>query len=160
MALDQGDLAAAHALYDECLAIMRELGNRAYIATTLDGLGRVAFFQGDYPTARRLCEESLAIMRELQHGNGIADSLYSLGHVACEQDDYATARQMFEEGLAIRRERGDRRGMPRRWRDLPQWSLLAAALSRAARLWGAAERLRTEVGSPLSKNERLATMDA
>ena len=47
---------------------MRELGNRGYIAITLDGLGRVPNFQGDYPAARMLCDESLAIMRELRVG--------------------------------------------------------------------------------------------
>ena len=154
VALSQGDLAAAGALYAECLEIMRELGNRAYIATTLDGLGRVAYFYGDYPRARKLSEESLAIMRELQHGNGIADSLYTLASVAVEQGDYLTAREMFQEGLAIRRQRGERGGTVA---SLAGFAAMAAArgdLLRAARIWGVTECLRTEVGSPMSPNDR------
>ena len=151
VALDQGDFASARAHYEECLAIMRELGNRGFIATTLDRLGRIAYFEGDYPTARMLFEESLAIMRELQHGNGTADALYDLGNVTYEQGDYQDARKMFEEAMAIRRERGDRRGV------VSSLAGLAAVLGnsvRAARIWGAAERIQTEIGAPFSPNER------
>jgi predicted ATPase/class 3 adenylate cyclase/Tfp pilus assembly protein PilF len=155
VALDQGDFSSARALYAECLEIMRELGNRVYIATTLDALGRVACFQRDYPTARRLSEESLAIMRELQHGNGVADSLYSLANVAHEQGDYSTARQMFEEGIAIRRERGDQRGMVASLSGLAAMAATLGSSLRAARIWGAAERLREELGAPLPPSERL-----
>jgi tetratricopeptide (TPR) repeat protein len=114
----------------------------------------VAYFQHDYPTARMFSEESLAIMRELQHGSGIADSLCNLGNVACEQGDYQTARTTFEEALAIRHARGDQRGTAS---SLEGLAAVVAALGRslkAARIWGAAERLRTEVGAPLSPNDR------
>jgi predicted ATPase/class 3 adenylate cyclase/Tfp pilus assembly protein PilF len=154
VALGQGDFSSAGALYAECLEIMRELGNREYIATTLDGLGRVAYFQRDYSTARRLSEESLEIMRELQHGNGVAESLYTLASVACEQGDYSTAREMFQQGLAIRRERGDRRGIVASLAGLAAMAAARGDFLRAARIWGAAERLRTEVGSPQSPNYR------
>ncbi len=154
VALDQGDFGSARALYEECLLIMRELGNRAYTATTLDGLGRVAYFQRDYPTARMLSLQSLAIMRELQHGSGIADSLYNLANVAYEQGEYQIARKTFEEGLMIRHARGDRRGTAS---SLEGLAAVVAALGRsltAARIWGAAEQLRTEVGAPRSPNDR------
>jgi predicted ATPase/class 3 adenylate cyclase len=154
VALDQGDFASARALCEECLAIMRELGNRGYIATTLDALGRVAYFQGDYPTARMLSEESLAIMRELQHRNGMADSLYSLGNVTYEQGDYQAARKMFAEGLVIRRERDDRRGMVSSLAGLAAVIVALGSSLHAARIWGAAERLREQIGAPLPPNER------
>jgi hypothetical protein len=60
----------------------------------------------------------------------------------------------FEEGLAIRRELGDRRGIAY---SLAGLAAAVAALGnhlRAARIWGASERLCGEIGSPLQANER------
>ena len=57
---------------------------------------------------------------------------------------------------SIRRELGDRLGIAR---ALEGAAALAAAQGDslgAARTWGAAERLREELGSPISPNERLA----
>jgi len=152
--LDQGDFAAARLLYEECLVLMRELGNRPYVAITLDNLGRVAALEGDYAAARGLSGEALAIMRELQHGNGIADALYNLATVALEEGDPAAARTMFEEGFAIRRERSDRRGMAASLEGLAAVAAAEGEPLRAARLWGAAERQRTEAASPLPPIER------
>ena len=70
--------------------------------------------------------------------------------MACEQGDFASARALYEESLVIRRELGDRRGIAY---SLEGLAAVVAALGsplRAARIWGAAERLREEIGSPLS----------
>src|SRR6266446_950637 len=61
----QGDYPAARALYEESLAIRRELGDRSGIAASLGTPGTVAVNQGDHPAARALQEQSLAIYREL-----------------------------------------------------------------------------------------------
>jgi hypothetical protein len=79
-------------------------------------------------------------------------SLNNLGLVAHEQGDNAAARALLEESLTIYRELGDRHGIA--------WSLeglATAALGaplHASRLWGAAERLREEIGAPLPPNEK------
>jgi len=117
-------------------------------------LGRVAYFQDDYQTARRLSEESLAMMRELQHRNGMADSLYNLGNVTYEQGDYQAAHKVFAEGLTIRRERDDRRGMVSSLAGLAAVIAALGSSLHAARIWGAAERLHEEIGTPLPTNER------
>ena len=154
LALDQGDFASARALYEECLAIGRELGNPFGIAKSLHCLGCVASEKGDFASARALYEESIAIGRELGHRSGIAYSLHNLGNVAYEQGDYLAARLQFEEGLAILRELGDREGSDQ---SLAGLAAVIAALGnslRAARTWGAAERLRVEIGSPLPQSDR------
>ena len=48
VARDQGDSAAARTLYEQGLAIFRELGDRWGIAGTLADLGSLAREQGDY----------------------------------------------------------------------------------------------------------------
>jgi len=81
-------------------------------------------------------------------------SLSNLGHVAVNQGDYPAARALLDESLTIRRELGDRFGIPY---SLDGLAALVASLCeplRAARIWGAAERLRAEIGTPLLAWER------
>jgi predicted ATPase/serine/threonine protein kinase len=107
----QGDYALARTLFEENLAINREVSDKWGTANSLNNLGIVALRQQDYPTARSLYEESLAIWRELGNQRAIALSLDNLGNVAGAQGDYATARLLHEESLMIFRELGDSRGM-------------------------------------------------
>jgi len=151
---NQGDYPAARALHEEGLAIRRELGDRSGIASALNNLGNVAVNQGDYPGAMALYEESLAICRELGNQFGIAASLENLGNVALDQGDCSAARALLEECLAIRRELEDRSGIPS---SLGGLAAVVASLRdslRAARIWGATERSRAEIGKPLTPSER------
>jgi non-specific serine/threonine protein kinase len=155
VAFFQGDYASAWAQLKESLAIRRELGDRGGMALMLNNLGVVTKGQGEFASARALYEESLAIRRDLGDQGGIADSLHNLGIVASDQSDYASARPLFEESLAIWRKLGHRLGIPC---SLDGLATVIAALGgslRAAGIWGAAERLREEIGSPLSPSERL-----
>jgi predicted ATPase/DNA-binding winged helix-turn-helix (wHTH) protein len=103
-----GDYAAAHAFFEESLAIRRELGDTGGIAAALNDLGWVAFLRNDYTAARALSEESLAIWRELGDKAGIATSLHNLGVVADHQGEFTAAYALFHESLALRRELGDK----------------------------------------------------
>jgi len=156
VALNQGDYAAARALHEESLAISRELGNPHSIALSLSNVGHVALDQGDYPAAMALLEESLAIRREVGDRTGSAGSLSNLGNVALNQGDYPAARALLEESLAIRRELGDQFGI---LYSLEGLAAVVASLReslRAARIWGATERSRAEIGTPLQPSERSA----
>ena len=153
VAYEQGDYPVARALHEESLAIKRGLGDRWGIGASLNNLGTVAYEQRDYPAARALFEESLAIRRELGDRVGIASSLSNLGEVACEQGDYPAAGALHQEGLVIRREVGDRRGITYSLEGLAAVVAALGSSLRAARIWGAAERLGEEIGSPLAPNE-------
>ena len=108
LAWKQGDYPAAQALYEQGLAIRRELGDRRGVGAVLNNQGLLAYEQGNYAAARVLHEESLAIDRELGDRWGVAVSLVHLGGLAMRQGDYSSARPMNEESLAIFRELGDR----------------------------------------------------
>ena len=154
VAFEQAEFADARVLYEESLAIARELGDRDVVACLLGNLGNVAMHQRDFASARALHEESLAINRELGHRQRIAGSLISLGTLASNQGDFASARGLYNEGLAIERELGDRMGIAA---SLEGLAAVVAALSsslRAARIWGAAGRLREEFGAPLTPRDR------
>ncbi len=153
VAQNKGDHQAAGTLYKESLAIIRELGDRGGISIVLICLGLAACGEKDYPAARMRLEESLAIGRELGDRRSMAMSLTSLGYVADEQGDFASARALYQEGLVIQRELGDMGGVPT---SLEGLAAVVAALDNAlcaARIWGAAERLREEIGSPMAPNE-------
>ncbi|HLK60521.1 MAG TPA: tetratricopeptide repeat protein [Chthonomonadaceae bacterium] len=107
----QGDYRSARSLYEEGLAIARELGDKRGLAESLLNLGNVAFNLGDYISARALYEEGLPLRRELGDKQDIASSLNNLGLVADNQGDYASARTLYEESLAIKREFGDKQGI-------------------------------------------------
>lgn len=104
----QGDYAGAGRLYDQSLAIRRQLGDRKGIGAVLNNQGLLAYEQGDYRTARLLHEESLAVDRELGDRWGVAVSLIHLASLAAMQGDYVSARGLNDEGLAIFRAFGDR----------------------------------------------------
>jgi tetratricopeptide (TPR) repeat protein len=64
LALDQGDYARAHAVFEERLALWRETGIKRNIALSVSSLGSLALAEGDYITARARFAESLAISGE------------------------------------------------------------------------------------------------
>lgn len=111
LAHSQGDYLAASMLFEESLTIMRELGDKSGIASSLGNLGAVAHGQGDFAAARTLCEESLTIMRELGNNRGTSAALNNLGTIANDQGDFAAARALHEESLTISRELEDKRGI-------------------------------------------------
>jgi non-specific serine/threonine protein kinase len=150
----QGEFAAARSLHEESISIFRELGDRQGAANSLHGLANVAGYQGDYPAARSLHKESLSIFRELGDREGIADSLNNLGIVASCQGKFGSARILCEESLTIRRELGDSSGMASSLEGIAQIAATVAGSVTGARLWGAAERLREEIGAPLPLGKR------
>lgn len=149
IARSEGDDAAAQALYEEALAINLEIGNRAWAALNLNNLGEVALDQGDCATARSMCEQSLAILRPSGMKRGMARSLNSLAEVSYREGDYPAARAFLEESLTIRRELRDSRGLAESLETGMGFSVAEGDFHRAARLFGAAERLRAVVGAPL-----------
>jgi non-specific serine/threonine protein kinase len=68
LAFSQGDDARAQLLFEESLAIWRELGDEREAAHSLSDLGRVAYERGDAAAALSLYEESLAAQRWATHG--------------------------------------------------------------------------------------------
>ena len=154
VAWQQGELASAQALYEESLTIARDQKDRWGIGHSLTNLAGITFAQGNFASARARYEECLAIWRDLEDKGRIAITLHSLGYVVHEEGDYHTAGKLYQEALAIWRDLRDQAGIAN---SLEELAAVVAALDRslrAVRLWGAAERLREDVGSPLSPNLR------
>lgn len=150
----QGDLAQARKLHEESLGLRRELGDRWAIGNSLNNLALVMRDLGAAAEARQLLEECAAINREVGDRWSIANTLGSLADVALSQGDHAAARAFLIENVGINRDLGDRAGLAF---SLEFFSRLAAASrqpERALRLAGAAARVRSDIGAPLSPSEQ------
>jgi len=151
----QGDNTAARPLQEESLALRRELGDRAGTALALGNLGNISLAQGDLPTARALFEESLTLRRELNDLRGISLAVYNLGNLAMKQGNPAAARAFYEESLQIDRSLQDRSGVAGSLEGLAPVLAAQGNPYAALQLWAAVERLREELGVPLTPNEKL-----
>ena len=100
------ELEWAMALFEESVALFRELGDRIGIARVLLNQGRILYVQGDYEHARRLEEESLIHFQELGDRAGVGVVLLSLGDVALDQGDLDAARTYFNRARRDSQELG------------------------------------------------------
>ncbi len=151
---DRGDHMSARTFQEESLAIFREIGDRQGIARTLHNLGNTVAHLGDYALARTYHEQGLAIRREIGARQGVALSLYNLGNVVSLLGDKAASQVHYTESLAICRDIGDQRGISDSLSGLATLAAADGSHERGALLWGAAEALREEIGSPLPPNSR------
>ncbi|MBI3942256.1 MAG: tetratricopeptide repeat protein, partial [Chloroflexi bacterium] len=101
----------ARKLYQEALAIGRELGAPWSIAICLDRLGLAEYGLGQFEEARRLLGESMAIYQATQDRYGIARVQCGLGSVAFALGEYQEARRLHAEALARFQEIGDKPAM-------------------------------------------------
>jgi non-specific serine/threonine protein kinase len=111
LAHHQRDLGEARNLFNESLAIARELDDKWTVAWALHGLGRVAYFESDPATTRARAEQSLLLAEDLGDPWLIAYALHLLGIAAYIESDYATSRGYYERSLAMRREIGFKEGI-------------------------------------------------
>jgi len=135
----------ARAFGDEALRRCRSLGDRIGEGLTLTGLGFIAESEQDFTTAATLHGQSLAIFEEIEDWGNVARATGNLGSVAIDRGDKEAGTDLLRDALR----RFDRLGE----QDGIAISLegLAAATDppeRAARLLGAAQRLRDEIDVP------------
>jgi DNA-binding CsgD family transcriptional regulator/tetratricopeptide (TPR) repeat protein len=147
--LEKGDYESAAPYLEDALAVSRRIGDKPNTAGTLHNLGEVERQRGNYERAKTLGMESMALAREIGDKWRVARVVGWVGLAAVwNGDEHDLAEGLLEEALALDRELGS-------------WSYGAFCLEalaglagargqvlRAARLWGAAEALRTNIGAP------------
>jgi predicted ATPase/DNA-binding CsgD family transcriptional regulator len=165
--LSQTDLARALALAQECLTLSREVGYKQGIAAALSYLGLLALERGAVDEARSHLEEAMTIRKELSSPWGIARGMYYLASLSVVQRDYATARTSYEASLELLQEVGDREFLASCLEELAAVVVAQESEKRsvseifwAAQLWGAAERLREDIGAPIPPVRRAAYAQA
>ena len=106
VAHDQGDSAAARTLYEQGLAIFRDVCDRWGIAGTLADLGSLAREKGDYSAARSMYRESIKVFQELDHRRGIARLLEYFACLAAAQLEAERSLRLAGAAAALRQNIG------------------------------------------------------
>ena len=153
--MEKGDHERAAPFLEEALALSRRIGDKRNIAGTLHNLGEVERQRGNYERAKALGMESIALLREIKDDYNLSMVVGWVGLLEVwSSDEPDLAEGFLKEALALERELGY-------WAYgaycLEAFAGLAGARgqgARAARLWGAAEALRTNIGAPPSLDAR------
>jgi predicted ATPase/class 3 adenylate cyclase len=162
--MEKGDHERAAPFLEEALALSRTIGDKRNTAGTLHNLAEVERQRGNYEQAKALGMESMALWREIKDDWNLSMVVGWVGLLEVwSGDEPDLAEGFLKDALALERELGN-------WAYgaycLEAFAGLAGARgqgARAARLWGAAEALRTDIGAPLPPDARLLyepSMDA
>ncbi|MCX8061200.1 MAG: tetratricopeptide repeat protein [Anaerolineales bacterium] len=151
----QGEYAAAEPCYRESLALYRALEDRSGVGRALSELGYIALRQGNYDQAHSYLEESLRQFCSPQDLYLEARARHYLGHTARLEGDYAQAHAHYNRAAIILQEMNNSWGL---FYLLEAYACLAVAeaqWARAARLFGAVERLGETIGAVMAPVERV-----
>ena len=154
---EEDDYARGTALWEESLALARELGDTDRIGIMLSNLGHPALLQGDFERARALSEEALAFANDELGSSGVEfapTAFLNLGLALLGMGEHERAAASFEQALAMCQQMGRK---PQAIEIMEGMASLGGAVreaTRAARLWGAAEGAREVTGIALPPGER------
>nr|PZN48829.1 MAG: hypothetical protein DIU68_21055 [Chloroflexota bacterium] len=95
----QGNLDAALPYHEESVALCRELGDRAGLATALGFYGMLFVLREDVEQAGPLLQEALALWRALNNLHGISQITFYLGALAYVEGNLYLADQYWSESL-------------------------------------------------------------
>lgn len=141
-------------LLQSSLDLARIAGDKQLVALALNGLGEISRYQGNLERAHELYTESLDLARASGDTQRILEPMFNLGAVAHRQGDQAAARSLLTEGLRISQHAGDMRLLVTNLGGLAGvWGALGDR-ERAARLFGAADRMRDEIQYQLEGIDR------
>ena len=158
------DFASAHAYLEESIRLFREIGDPQSATRPYEVLGRIEYVQGDYEAARASFQASLdgdlasgARMTANMGRSGVADAERGLGH-------YDQAFKLYRDSIEGWQEFGNQGGIAR-CLECIAFVLIHQAegksesereplRQRAARVLGAAERLRETLGERMIPTEQ------
>ena len=147
---NSGDVENARAMYEESLAHYRQMEDPGNMVLPLDNLGIVAQYHGEYEVARRYQDEALAICRTYGYENGLAHVLANMGSRAVLEGDYEVARDHYGELLPLLQQQSYHHVIIGCLEGIATLSYKLGRPIEAARLWGAAERMREVNKHPMS----------
>jgi predicted ATPase/class 3 adenylate cyclase len=146
--LANGDPDGAIDLFDEAEKAAGAGGNVRLLGMAQFNAGYLELSRGDYEQANRRLEAARETLTTANHFHGIARSHAALGAVALHQQRTTDAEHHLRQSIELAREVGDL--------GILAWALELLGANRAetdpdtaARLLGAAEALRTSLGSEL-----------
>ena len=93
-------------LFEQSLAIDRELGDKAHEGTTLNNISQIYKARGDYGTALKYLEQSLRIQQEIGDRRGEAETSWNIGMLYKKQGDLRKAESYMSRTVQLAEEIG------------------------------------------------------
>ena len=100
--------AETMSMFEESLALHRQIENQNGISIVLTSLAGIARYTGELEGAGARYAESLAIARRIGNRRTISLALIGLGNVAAIRGEHATAERLLSESLPVIEELGQR----------------------------------------------------
>jgi len=146
VATETGDYSAAPALYEQALAIFKEVGDLAGIASVLKALGWRAMRTGDYEQAQSRFEEGLVACRQSRDLHQIISALAGLGELAVRRGRYDRAGELLRESLENSRSLGEKWSIAIALGSLGWVALLQGNFKEMRRFLGESLEVRMQTG--------------
>ena len=89
--LSLGEYDDALPYFEQSLAILRAIGDRAGEGTTLNNMATAAYARGDFDTALDFLQQSLAISRAIGDPSGMCVTLFNMGHIYAQNEQQGEA---------------------------------------------------------------------
>ena len=153
-AKQQGDIETAKKFMQKGLKISHELKDVFGISVSLNNLGDLARMENDFAAARSLLGKSLAFSRQLGNSEGVCGNLNNLGAVTFGEGDDETANTHFSEAIALGQNLGDKVSVSYSLDGFAALAVRQKNFECAAKLAGAAEKLRQSLGFRTEPAER------
>jgi predicted ATPase/class 3 adenylate cyclase len=134
---------------DEALTYYRKEGPQELLSYTLNVAGGGKQLQGDLDGAQALYEESLALARNVEDPNYLATSLLNLGEVVQMREDTKRAAELIRESLTLYAEMNINNAVAYCLELLAAIDAAEGRLEEAAQLFGAADKIREDIGTPV-----------
>jgi tetratricopeptide (TPR) repeat protein len=154
VAMQQDDLGGARKFFDNGLAISRELNDDFGVAMSLSFLGDLCRVEHRHQEARPMFEEAAKLFRLLERKVALGDALNNLGTATFRSGEFSAAKGHFAEAAEIALEVGNQITLSHSLDGFAALAVETRRLERAARLSGAAEKLRENIGYKNEPAER------
>ncbi|MGH2549507.1 MAG: tetratricopeptide repeat protein [Thermomicrobiales bacterium] len=132
------------------------VGGPQYVSSVYALLGRVALARGDTAAAASYLEEGHRGLRAQAFSWRLGDTMRSFGDLARDRGDFSGALDRYRESVALAKEHGDTLFLAEGLAGVASVMLAQGKLDQAARLYGAAEAMRVQLGVAIDGWERPA----
>ena len=154
LASADGDRERSVSFFSEALALSRGSGSVRKNAVSLGNLGITMLVHGDTEQATVLLDESLALFRGIGDSSNIAIGLMYSALAALTRGDHERVKALSEESLKLLQKVEDKQHIADCLEIMAGGAGAQGQAQRAARLWGAAEAMREDIGVPLQPEDR------
>lgn len=154
LALIETDLSAADEAIDHALQLFRDLQEAWELARTVNLKGEILRAQGNFSDAQTYYEEALILFRDMGNPWGINIVFNNLSAIAHHQERYHEAWHLLTQALEISLELNDRTSITQCLDNMAGVMGVMKQPQEAARLFGAADQIRTSIGAHIQAVDR------